>query len=108
MGRPGPLWAGPLWAPWALMGLALIGPPWALMGLPGPLWAEPLRASLGPYGPGPYGPPWALMGWALMGRALMGPWVQFLSLFPRLAGPNQLMSHPHIYNSVIQFHNLIP
>ena len=80
VGPPAPLWAGPLWAPWAL-----VGPP-------GPLWAgPPLWAPPGPYGPGPYGPPWALMGrplwallgpygpgpcglpWALMGLALMGP-----------------------------------
>ena len=61
---------------WALMGRALMGPPWALMGppwalmgTPGPLWAPlgPLRA--GPLW-APLGPLWA-PHWALMG-ALMG------------------------------------
>ena len=52
-GAPGPLWAGPLWAPWALVGQALVGPPRLL-------WARPLWPSLGACGPGPYGPPpWA-------------------------------------------------
>ena len=52
---PGRLWAEPLWAPWALVGRALVGP-------------------LGACGPGPCGRPgplWAL--WALVGRALVGP-----------------------------------
>ena len=42
----------------------------ALVGPPGPLWAPRAlvgRALVGPYGPGPCGPPWALMGPALMG-----------------------------------------
>ena len=44
---PGPLWAGRLWAPRALVGGALMGPPgpcrppWALVGALGPLWARP-------------------------------------------------------------------
>ena len=45
-GPPGLLWAGPLWAPWALVGP--LGPlrarplwdPWALVGPPGPSWAR--------------------------------------------------------------------
>ena len=53
---PGPLWAGPLWAPCALTGRASM----SSCGL-GHLWA------------GPYGAPWALMGRALMGQALMEP-----------------------------------
>ena len=84
--------------PWALMGQALMGRALmgrALVGLPGPLragplwagpsWAGPLWASLGPYGPGPWGPG---------PHGLTGP---FLILFPGLAGPNYLMSHPHVY-----------
>ena len=51
MGRPGPVWAGPLWAESYV-------PPWALMGQDD--------------GPGPVGPRWALMVRALVGRALMG------------------------------------
>ena len=52
-GTPGPLWAGPLWAPWALEGRALVGPPCALVGRalvdpPGPPWS--------PQGPGPQVP----------------------------------------------------
>ena len=42
VGPPGPLWTGPLWAPWALVGPP--GPLWA-----GPLWAR--RALVGPPGP---------------------------------------------------------
>ena len=38
-GLPGPLWAGPLWAPWARMGRALMGLPWPLWA--GPSWARP-------------------------------------------------------------------
>ena len=49
---PGLLWAGPLWAPWALMVQALVG--WALVGT---RWALVGRALVGPPGPlGPYGP----------------------------------------------------
>ena len=48
VGSLGPLWAGLLWAPWVLMGRALMG-----------------RTH--------YGPPWALPGPALMGWALMAP-----------------------------------
>ena len=62
VGPPGPFGPGPYGRPWALMGRALIGLPWALMGLPGPLWAGPLWAP-----------------WALMGRALMGPKRNFVS-----------------------------
>ena len=97
-GPHGPLWAGPLRAPWPLMGRALVGvhsgalrdrplwSPWTLVGLHGRLRAGPLLP-----------PPWALVGrpgllwanplvgslgrlqaghlWALVGRALVGsPW----------------------------------
>ena len=75
-GPPGPLWvrplrAGPLLAPWALVGREP----------PGPLWAWPLRLSqgpcgLGPCGPGPCGSPGpfrALLGRAFGGQALVGP-----------------------------------
>ena len=54
--KSGPLWARPLWAPWAVVGRALVD-------LPGPLRARPFWASLGPCG--------LLMGWALMGP--LGP-----------------------------------
>ena len=43
-GPPGPLWAslGPLGR--ALVGQALVGTPWALVGPHGPLWGGPLWA----------------------------------------------------------------
>ena len=73
-GAPGPLWAVPLWGPWALVGQVRKSPPWALAGQaflgPEPLWAGPLSAPLGANGPGPCGlSPWAPLG--LMGQPLM-------------------------------------
>ena len=62
----GPLWAGPgglpepLWAPWGLVGRALVCPLW-------PLWAGPLWVPWALVGRALVGP-WALMGWALMGH----------------------------------------
>ena len=56
-GPPGPLWAGPLWLPWALLGWAS----WALTN-----WAS--VAPLGPYVPGPYGSSGPLMGRGLDGH----------------------------------------
>ena len=58
-GPPRPLWAGPLWAPLGLCGPCPCGrmcarpwwAPWALVG----------RALVGP--------PWALMGWAIIGHS---------------------------------------
>ena len=44
--------------PWAIVGRALVGPPWALVASPGPLWAGPLSPPLGPYELGPNGPSW--------------------------------------------------
>ena len=81
--HPGPLWFGALWAPWALVGQALVGP-WALVGqalvgVIGLLWAGPLWTTLGPRGLGPCGLPgplWARPFWApwtLVGRSLVGP-----------------------------------
>ena len=67
-GPPGPLLAGPLWAP---LGPCGPGP----CGCPGPLWAPWAlvgRALVG--SPGPLWAPWALMGRALVGRAPMGPY----------------------------------
>ena len=53
----GPCGAGPCGLPWALMGRALVGPPWwALPGPPGRPWAlmgRVLVGPLGPHGPGP-------------------------------------------------------
>ena len=69
----------PLWAPYALMGHALMGP----QGPCGPLGGRMGAAPLGPYGPSPCGPSWALVGralvdppgslWAGMGQALVDP-----------------------------------
>ena len=44
---------GPLWAPWALVGRALVGP----MGPCGPPWAIVGRALVGPGGPAAWGKP---------------------------------------------------
>ena len=63
---PGPLSAGPLWAPLGPYGPGPYGPPWALTG-------RALMGPLGIYGPGPSWPPLALLGRARMGGALMWP-----------------------------------
>ena len=64
--------AGPLWAPWVLVGQALVG----VLGL----WAGPLWSPWAFVGcPGPLCAPWALMRqplwtlWALMGPGPTGP-----------------------------------
>ena len=91
-GPCGPPWAplGHLWAPWGLLGRALVESLWVPLGSlfgPGncehPPWALACRALVGQALVGTPGPLWAgraLVGralvpppWALMGQALIGP-----------------------------------
>ena len=59
--RTGPLWDGPLWGPWALVGQAFVGPMGLSLGphVPGPCWASQGAHEPGPFGLGPHGTPWA-------------------------------------------------
>ena len=81
------LWGGPLWARWALVGLALVGP----LGFCGP------RPCALPCWPGPCGPPghlWAGLlwaPWALIGRALMGTLVN--QTLGSMANPLNFFAH---------------
>ena len=95
-GPHGPLWAGPLRDPWAIVGLALVGYP------PGPCGPGPPGLSwAGPY----YGPPWTLMGRAVMGRALMGNLVN--QRLGSVANPLNLLAtlkyHKAIYTYICMY-----
>ena len=76
VGYPGPLWAGPLWAPWPLWA-GLLWAPWALVGRAWALVGWAIVGAMGPCGPCPCGPPGpclALVGpLGPHGRALVGP-----------------------------------
>ena len=73
---PGPLWAGPSWPPWALVGRALVGPPEHLWPTLRPCGPSP--CGLSPCEPlwplvGPPGPLWARPLWASLGPHGPGP-----------------------------------